>query len=248
MSRSFQPIDESSPIEDWTANNHFFHKPSNQHFVMTRRDGRYFQRRYQLDANGKEVNRFEQEIQFAIGSGNHERDYIHRSESGEFLQLPVVWYSREKAWGMAPGYDRPDHDGFTRRVSYRCVFCHVSYPDVRPGEDRSESQLPLFPPHMPSGIGCERCHGPGARHAGTGDPGKIVNPLKLDRKLQMDVCMQCHLETTSATLPNSVLKLPTSADWLSTRRMPKPESIWRSLHWNLAGWMRRLKPFVKRSA
>jgi tetratricopeptide (TPR) repeat protein len=33
-----------------------------------------------------------------------------------------------------------------------------------------------------------------------------VNPSKLDRNRQMDVCMQCHLETTSQSLPNSVVK------------------------------------------
>ena len=206
MSRSFQPIAETLPVEDWTTNNRFFHRPSKQYFVMTRRDGRFYQRRYQLDAGGREVNSLELEIQFAIGSGKHERDYIHRSESGEFLQLPVVWYAAEKAWGMAPGYDRPDHEGFTRRVSYRCVFCHASYPEVA-GADRSESALARYPQHMPSGIGCERCHGPGARHAAEGSAASIVNPARLGRKLQMDACMQCHLETTSAALPNSVLQL-----------------------------------------
>jgi len=207
MSQSFQRIDASAPIEDWANKNRLYHKPSNQYFVMTARDGRFYQRRYQIDASGQETNSFEMEIDFAIGSGKHERDYIHRSESGEFLQLPVVWYAAEKRWGMAPGYDRPDHDGFSRRVNYRCVFCHAGYPEVSAGADRSESQISLFPQHMPEGVNCERCHGPGERHAANPTAGSIVNPAKLDRKLQMDVCLQCHLETTSASLPNSVLKL-----------------------------------------
>jgi len=207
MSRSFETIAGATPIEDWTGRNRLYHKPSDQYFVMTAHDGRFFQRRYQLDTRGNEVNSLELEIQYAIGSGNHERDYIHRLPSGEFVQFPVVWYAAEKRWGMAPGYDRPDHDGFSRRINYRCIFCHAGYPDISSGADRSESQLSLFPQVMPSGVSCERCHGPGQLHASNTRAESIVNPAKLDRKHQMDVCLQCHLETTSAALPNSVLKV-----------------------------------------
>src|SRR5262245_55206720 len=52
MSRSFQRIETSPRIEDWKTNNRLYHKPSNQYFVMTERDGHYFERRYQLDAAG----------------------------------------------------------------------------------------------------------------------------------------------------------------------------------------------------
>lgn len=207
MARTFAPIGEVPIIEDWARNNHFYHKASNQHFIMSRRDGRFYQRRYQLDAAGREINSFEQEIGFAIGSGKKERDYLHRTAAGELLQLPVVWYSGEKAWGMAPGYDRPDHDNFSRRVVYRCVFCHNAYPSLPSGADRYESKQSLFPADLPKGIDCERCHGPGGRHVREATASSIVNPAKLSRKLQMDVCMQCHLETTSQSLPNSVLKL-----------------------------------------
>ena len=207
MSQSFQRIGVAPRIEDWKTNNRFFHKASSQHFEMSERGGRFFQRRFQLDGQGNEIHNFEVEIDFAIGSGRHERDYLHRSPSGEFLQLPVVWYAAEKSWGMAPGYDRADHEGFTRRINYRCVFCHVSYPAVAAGGDRSEMQLALFPKEMPAGIGCERCHGPGSRHVAERTAATIVNPARLDRKLRLDACMQCHLETTSRPLPNSVVKL-----------------------------------------
>ncbi len=207
MSQSFGPIETAKPLEDWEKNNRIYHKPSNQHFVMSRRDGKYFQRRYQLDAEGREINSLEVEINFTIGSGNHERDYLHRSSTGELLQLPVAWYAETGTWGIAPGYDRPDHEGFSRRINYRCVFCHTAYPPVAAGADRSESQVSIFPQQMKSGVDCERCHGPGERHINNPSTANIVNPVKLGRKLEMDVCMQCHLETTSAPLPNMVLKL-----------------------------------------
>src|SRR4029077_6997552 len=34
--------------------------------------------------------------------------------------------------------------------------------------------------------------------------GGIVNPARLNPKLQMEVCMQCHLETTSGRIPAAV--------------------------------------------
>src|SRR5262245_47374497 len=210
MSQTFAPIGDLPVIEDWTNRNGLYHKASNQYFVMSRRENRFFQRRYQLDRDGREINSFEQEIHFAIGSGKKERDYLHRTPAGELLQLPVVWYSGEKTWGMAPGYDRPDHDNFSRRVVYRCFFCHNGYPKLPEGADRYEGVLAVYPAELPHGIDCERCHGPGSRHIRDTTATSIVNPIKLDRNRQMDVCMQCHLETTSQSLPNSVVKLDRS--------------------------------------
>lgn len=214
MARSFNRIDRVAPIGDWSGNNRFYHEVSDQYFEMTARDGKYFQRRYQLDRSGNEANNFEKEIDFILGSGNKERDYFYLSSSGELVQFPVVWYSENAQWGMAPGYDRPDHEGFSRRVEYRCFFCHNGYPELPEGWARYEAQRPRFPEELPAGIGCERCHGPGRRHVDRASVGArsseiragIVNPARLDRKLQLDVCMQCHLETSSSLLPDVVLK------------------------------------------
>ena len=215
MARTFEPVDAVRPIEDWTVNNRYYHPPSDQHFLMTSRDGRYYQKRYQLDPNGNETNALEIEIHYALGSGYKERDYIARLPGGELVQMPVVWYSDEAEWSIAPGYDHADHDGFSRRINYRCVFCHAAYPDLEPGQGRYEAQTAFFGADAARGVDCERCHGPGSLHvdgAATGASteeirGSIVNPSRLDRDRQMAVCLQCHLETTSVPLPNSTLKL-----------------------------------------
>jgi tetratricopeptide (TPR) repeat protein len=66
---------------------------------------------------------------------------------------------------------------------------------------------------MPEGIDCQRCHGPGGRHVQAAQvPGarvedlrqSIVNPARLSADRQMEVCMQCHLQTTSFPLPASI--------------------------------------------
>ena len=215
MARTFAPVDAVQPIEDWTVKNRYYHPPSDQHFLMTSRDGRYYQKRYQLDEDGNETNAFEMEIHYALGSGYKERDYLALLPGGELVQMPVVWYSDEASWSIAPGYDHADHDGFSRHINYRCVFCHAAYPDLEPGQGRYEAQTAFFRADVARGVDCERCHGPGSLHvdsaaigASTDEiRGSIVNPSRLDRDRQMDVCLQCHLETTSAPLPNSTLKL-----------------------------------------
>ncbi len=214
MARTLEPIASAPAIEDWNSAP-FYHEASDQYFEMSRRDGRSYQRRFLLDESGAEVHSLEMEIGFAIGSGHKERDYLARLPGGELVQMPVVWYTEEAAWGIAPGFDTPNHDGFTRRINYRCIFCHAAYPDLDPGQDRYEAQIALYPADVGESIDCERCHGPGSLHvsAALADAPSvriretIVNPSSLDRDRQMDVCLQCHLETTSAPLPSSLVKL-----------------------------------------
>jgi predicted CXXCH cytochrome family protein len=177
---------------------------------MVRRNGRLFQQRYQLQ-QGREVNLFEQEIHYVIGSGNHARSYLHLSAGGVLTQLPVTWYPQEKRWGMSPGYDRKQHYDFSRKIDYGCVFCHNAAPNLTEGADRYGREN-LFPQELPSGIDCQRCHGPGSQHVASAAGGKgieairqaIVNPARLSPERQMDVCQQCHLETTSDELPQAV--------------------------------------------
>jgi predicted CXXCH cytochrome family protein len=199
MARSFARASNASPIEDYDRNNHFFHARSGRHYQVLRRGGRLFQRRHEVDSRGAEVNVFEQEVTFAIGSGNHARSYLHQSASGELTELPLTWYTQEARWGMSPGYDNATPPDFTRLADDSCLFCHNGYPAA----DAS----------LAEGIDCQRCHGPGSRHVELASGGRvqnpeiraaIVNPARLTPKLQMDICMQCHLETTSAELPGMI--------------------------------------------
>jgi predicted CXXCH cytochrome family protein len=199
MARSFARAENASRIEDYDRDNHFYHAPSGRHYEVFRRDGHIFQRRYELDSEGNQVNAFEQEATYAMGSGNHARSFLHRSSNGELTELPVTWYTQEGRWGMSPGYDNPTPPDFTRLADESCLFCHNGYPAA----DGS----------LIDGIDCQRCHGPGSRHVQLASGGKapkqeirsaIVNPARLSPELQMDVCMQCHLETTSAELPGMI--------------------------------------------
>jgi tetratricopeptide (TPR) repeat protein len=199
MARAFAPANGASSIEDYEQNNQFSHSVSGRHYQAIRRGGRIFQRRFELNSSGGEMNVFEMEATHAVGSGNHARTYLHRSEAAEFTELPLTWYSQEKRWAMSPGFDNASPPDFTRIVDDRCLFCHNGYPDAN-GK-------------LAEGIDCQRCHGPGSRHialASTGSARRtdilaaIVNPGKLSPDRQLDVCMQCHLETTSRELPSMI--------------------------------------------
>ena len=108
MAKSFYRPSSDNIIEDF-ASNHFFHEPSNRHYEMIHDDGRFVMQRYQLDDEGQRINEIQQPIDWVIGSGSHSRGYLYQTEVGELFQLPIVWYTQEQSWGMAPGYDQPTH-------------------------------------------------------------------------------------------------------------------------------------------
>ena len=205
MARSFYRPRPENLIEDFEANG-FYHRPSRRHYEMIRRDGRLVMRRYQLDAAGEPINVVEQEVDWILGSGNHSRTYLYATPGGELFQLPIAWYTQTQSWGMAPGFDRPDHLGLLRSVRRECMFCHNAYPDVPAGSDARDVPH-VFPRELPEGLGCQRCHGPGAEHSRLAMRPEvaleelnaaIVNPGRLAPRRRDDVCYGCHMQASVA--------------------------------------------------
>ncbi len=215
MGRSFYPATPATMAGHFAESAPFYHRPSDRYYQMTRRGDRFFERRFQKDANGKETNVVEAAIDYAMGSGNHARTYIHRTAQNRLLQLPVTWYpdsthpEKPGTFAMSPGYDRSDHFDFRRKIGYDCFFCHNAYPTV--AGDRADAD-PIYPEALPNGIDCQRCHGPGSGHVEAVERRRpaaevrqaILNPARLAADRQLEICMQCHLETTSFVLPASI--------------------------------------------
>lgn len=150
---------------------------------------------YRLE-NGDTVHRRLEKISYIVGSGQHTNSHII-DVNGYVYQAPVTYYTQEKHWDLAPGF-RENNSRFDRWLTDECITCHNSYPAQEKGSLHKFTQ-------MPSGIECERCHGPGQLHVLnmvqgiTVDTSKetdytIVNPRKLPRDLQMDLCQRCHLQ------------------------------------------------------
>ncbi len=175
MGRSF------SKASTVPALNEFRHEASQRTYSIQKRGAESFLRREPFTT--------EKRIDYVVGSGNHSKTFVHRDESGRLLELPLSWYAEGRAWSMSPGYDRPDHSDFRRELTDSCLFCHNGYPSNANGG-------------LAQGIDCQRCHGPGEAHAK--QTGTIVNPAKLSSERQLEVCLQCHLESASRTLPDSV--------------------------------------------
>ena len=207
MARSFGAIETGAALPPMPGGA-FRHDASQQLFSLPVRDGKTYLRREQ------DGNSLEKQVSYWIGSGNHARSYLTRNASGELLELPATWYAEAGGhWGMSPGYARPDHAGFSRKITYACMFCHNAYPDLA-----SEVRPATFPQRLPEGIDCQRCHGPGRAHIETVERGAapgdvrraIVNPARLDPMRRMEVCLQCHLETTTMRLPASLTRFDRS--------------------------------------
>jgi len=212
MSKTFSHAGVAPIVEDF-ENYHYYHEPSDRHYEMTLRDGKYYQRRYQIDVEGNVINDLEVEVEGFIGSGGHVRTYVFRNGDYELYELPLAWYEHQHTWLMNPGYDKPVHSGFTRRIGRSCMFCHNSYPAAPLGSDEYW-QPPLFPRELGDGHGCQRCHGPGEHHVQvardpTSDPASlissIVNPGRFDPAEREDICLTCHL-LPSASFPSRILR------------------------------------------
>ena len=200
MGRSFFTPEAAKTIEDYANTPEYYHALSDSHYSMSIRKGQYFQRRWQVGAGGKEINIEELKIDYVMGSGNHARSYLHRTERGMLVELPLGWYpDKGGEWGMVPGSDTR-HPQTRRFISYKCMFCHDGYPNI-PAANLGPGSDPVFLGELPQGIDCQRCHGPGAEHVRSASSTTIVNPARLSPERRMEVCMQCHLETTSGRIP-----------------------------------------------
>ena len=207
MGQSFQKANAGEMERMTGAKATYFHPLSDRYYRILTRGGTVVMRRSQKTPDGQESNIVEESIDYVVGSGRHARTFLHRTEANRLAQLPVSWYS-EKGGGLAmsPGYDSPAHPDFRRKIDGDCFACHNAFPTS--GADG------VFPAALPEGIDCQRCHGPGQAHIAAAQAVRsaadvrhaIVNPKRLPAERQMEVCLQCHLETTSFELPNALLR------------------------------------------
>jgi predicted CXXCH cytochrome family protein len=212
MGRSFRQIQADDLLPGFDGQS-VENQPSGMRYTMQDHDGQFVERRSQVGFHGEETNVVDKKVDYVIGSGNHARTFLHRDAQGRLIELPVSWYAEKSGyWAMSPGYDRRDQEDFRRAIPAECMFCHNGYPEKAGQSDPIGSNPPSFPVKLPEGIDCQRCHGPGRAHVAAVTAGAsideieqaIVNPAKLDRDGQLEVCMQCHLETSSSHMPNEI--------------------------------------------
>lgn len=199
MASSFYPLNAETAVESFGLQ--VVHDVQTGFLYRTyEADGNYYMEEYLLDASGNKSHRLVREMKYVMGSGTVARTYL-TEENGWFYEMPVTWYTQARKWDLSPGYQNGNLR-FDRKIADRCIVCHNSYPEPVPHTNGKYSE-------MPHGIGCERCHGPGALHVkerlAVPEPrteldDTIVNPVHLSLDRRLDVCQQCHLNATVSLL------------------------------------------------
>jgi hypothetical protein len=190
MARSTREIDVDREPPDEILR----HEASGRRFQSLRHDGT-LRHREELINGDRPLLLAEHKMRYVIGSGTHFTMYLNEID-GFLVESPLTWYASKPGWDMSPGYDQPQHLGFQREITVDCLFCHAGQAEAIDG---SYHRIRIDE----MGIGCERCHGPGALHVARQTSGPdtesefdptIVNPARLSRERADAVCHQCHLQ------------------------------------------------------
>ncbi len=162
-------------------------------FVMASAAGQFSEKGVMRRSPSKILERSEP-IGVVIGSGRKGQTYLYWDED-KLLQLPVSYWTELGDWVNSPGYV----DGtanFDRPIAPRCLECHASSFESHASAENAYEKTSLV-----LGLTCEKCHGPGAGHVAryrsktspvSVASSAIINPARLPRERQMDVCALCH--------------------------------------------------------
>ncbi len=132
-------------------------------------------------------------IGVVTGSGTRGQTYLYWHGDALF-ELPVSYWTDGKRWINSPGYQNGTAD-FSRPVTAACMECHSTYLQTVSGNadgNRFRKET------LEVGISCERCHGAAAAHVaryrsgGPAEADRIVNPARLSRDRQVELCAYCH--------------------------------------------------------
>ena len=185
MGRSMRPVN-ASVLKETPVPASVFDQHLNRHFEVFSRDGGLYQSEFELTADGKEIFRETQKVDWIEGAGANGFSAI--VARGDYLfEAPLSFYSSIHSWALSPGYQFADY-GFSRPILPGCIVCHSGRPQPVPDGNGRFRQ----PPFRELAIGCENCHGPGGPHVAAASAETIMNPAKLTNWQADNICLPCH--------------------------------------------------------
>ncbi|GIV26284.1 MAG: hypothetical protein KatS3mg027_0098 [Bacteroidia bacterium] len=186
-------------------NSSFYDKLKNLHYQALLIHDTIHIKEYRLDKKDT-IFMMIKKIDYIVGSGHHTNSHIYNI-NGYLYQAPMTFYTQKKIWDFPPGFENGNNTRFSRKIGLECITCHNAYPEFVMGSENKYT-------YVPTGIDCERCHGPGSIHVNKIRRGEItdtskyidysiVNPAKLPIDRQFDICMRCHLQGNAVLVNNS---------------------------------------------
>ncbi|MGZ3474205.1 MAG: cytochrome c3 family protein [Polyangiales bacterium] len=178
------------------------------------RDGDGYWLEERLDApDGKLLHRRLERVTLSFTAGTSGLSFGFE-RGGRIHNLPIDFYPRERAWGLDPGFVK--NARFSGTLGATCIGCH-SEPTTHVAGNET-----MLRGELRRGIGCERCHGPGAKHLETSSGADLVNPSRLSFARQLELCAQCHVEG-AAEVTNAG---EGSFDYVAGTKLASHQVIW----------------------
>lgn len=191
-----QPIKENSDISElfavFDSDKNLFYKP------FWKNDSIWL---HEFRLSDKDtIHSIKRKVNYIIGSGHHTNSHLFEI-NGYVHQMPYTFYTQKQIADLPPGFENGNNTRFNREIGIECMSCHNAYPHHVEGSTNKYA-------FIPTGIDCERCHGPGELHVKQKQQGvlvdttkyidySIVNPKRLDLNLQFELCQRCHLQGTA---------------------------------------------------
>lgn len=240
-----QPPTSTSILGSFAAGKNVLATQPELHYRMEARNDGFFQ--VGILGTPPDTVSLAERFDIVIGSGRKGQTYLYWDKNDQLFQLPVSYWTEVASWVNSPGYGDRSIE-FSRPVVPRCLECHASFFDAVAGFANRYRRADYV-----LGISCERCHGPGKRHAELNAPGApkpvdqaIVNPAKLPRDRQLALCSLCHGGIGVAKAPAFSFKAGDALDDFLKLEIPKEDEA-LDVHGNQVALLERSKCFKSSS-
>jgi hypothetical protein len=238
--RTSAPATDSTILGSFKRGSNTYQFNDHLQVRMERRDSGHYQAAFQY---GEE--KLARRMDLVIGSGTMGQSFLHWYKQ-QLFQLPITYFAAANAWSNSPGF--PPKVVFNRIITSRCMECHTTF-----------AQLQTPPPPAPEwfdpgkiifGVDCEKCHGPAAQHVAFQQQNPdattakyIVNPARLSRQQQLDLCALCHGGALQKTAPSFSFTAGNNLSdfFVPDTTTPNPANI--DVHGNQYGLLRASKCF-----
>ena len=185
-----------------------------------------------------------------IGSGTKGQSFMYW-HGNRLFQLPMTYFTIAGQWANSPGF--PVKVQYERPITSRCLECHSTFANVTspwPQEPETFDRNKII-----YGVGCEKCHGPGAMHIAFHEQHPdikqamyIQNPAHFSRQQSLDLCALCHGGRKQKTQPSfSFIAGDTLNHFFTTdpSAPPSDNPAMVDVHGNQVGLLMSSKCFIR---